>query len=82
MTVTVNERHEVKRSGYLYTQNSAQRICCILRTGNAEIGLCPSLCHSRRIIVTALVAASTAIYAGQAGADLFLALVFLNAEEF
>ena len=82
ISVTVNESNARILRLHLYTEKLSQRVCGILTAGNAKIGLGFSASQSRRIIVTALKSASTAIYTGQASADIFNSFVLFYAEKF
>ena len=66
VSVAMHECYNVLRRLYFNAEKSTNGICRILGTGNAEIRLCLARCNSESVVVTALVATSTAVDAGQA----------------
>ena len=81
VTVAMYVSDNVSRCFYLNAKHLAQLFSGKFRTGNAEIGLRRSLCHGNGVVVTALIAAGTAVNTGQAGTDGLDLFVRRNAEE-
>ena len=70
MTVTMYKRHNVLGGFHSNAKNITERICRIHRTGNAKVRLCFPFRESRRIVIAALISASTAVDTGQTRADI------------